>query len=160
MTSALVESVTDTTIEAAFRRSVDKYPQNTFIAVPAAVDRNYYKNGFEISYAVAADRVELLKARFKEAGYGIGHRIAVALDNRPEHILIRLALNGLGISCVPINPDYRTSELTYVLEHSEAALIIHLERHERNIKEANKEIDRPVPTLRFQHHMDLVEMAY
>ncbi|MBH68875.1 MAG: long-chain fatty acid--CoA ligase [Rhodospirillaceae bacterium] len=159
MTNTLVESVLDTTIEAAFRKSVDKYPQNIFIAVPAAVNRDYYKNGFEISYADAAARIELLKARFKEAGYGIGHRIAVALDNRPEHILVRLALNGLGISCVPINPDYRASELAYVLQHSEAALIIHLECHKKNIKEANKAIDCPVPTLCFQHHMDSLPVA-
>jgi len=34
------------------------------------------------------------------------HRAAMLLDNRPEHFLHKLALNALGICCVPVNPDY------------------------------------------------------
>jgi acyl-CoA synthetase (AMP-forming)/AMP-acid ligase II len=29
------------------------------------------------------------------------------LENRPEYVLHKLALNSIGVCCVPINPDYR-----------------------------------------------------
>ena len=41
------------------------------------------------------------------------------LLNRPEFLLHWLALNGLGVSIVPINPDWRAHELEYLVDHSE-----------------------------------------
>ena len=53
-----------------------------------------------------------------------GHRVALQLENRPEFPLHFLALNSLGVSVVPLNPDYRAAELDYVLAHSEASALI------------------------------------
>lgn len=39
-------------------------------------------------------------------------------------LLIKLALNSLGISWVPLNPDYRPAEAAYVLQDSEVQLTI------------------------------------
>ena len=144
MRANLVVSVSTSTIDAEFKKSVDKYSQNIFIAVPSSEERDYYQSGFEITYLEASIRVGKLKARLEDAGYGLGHRVAVALDNRPEHIIVRLALNALGVSCVPINPDYRPSELAFVLEHSESSLIIHLEKHRKTIELANADISTPI----------------
>lgn len=136
MPASLVDCVHKKTIDTAFRETVDKFPQNSFIVVPSSIGRGYHDNGFEISYIEALTKVDALKTRFTDAGYSAGHRIAIALDNRPEHILYKLALNSLGISCVPINPDYRASELSYILEHSEAVLIIYLRKQEETIAHA------------------------
>ena len=57
-------------------------------------------------------------------GYGPGHRVALKLETRPEFPLHFLALNSLGAAVVPLNPDYRTAELEYVLAHSEASAVI------------------------------------
>ena len=123
MPASLVDSVHKKTIDTAFRETVDKFPQNSFLVVPSSNGRGYYDNGFALSYIEALRKVDDLKTRFTDAGYSAGHRIAIALDNRPEHILYKLALNSLGISCVPINPDYRASELSYILEHSGASAL-------------------------------------
>ena len=61
---------------------------------------------------------------YRAAGYGHGHRVAMLLENRPEHFLHKLALNTLGASCVPINPDYRADEIAYLLEHAEVDLAL------------------------------------
>src|SRR5205807_1709194 len=53
-----------------------------------------------------------------------GHRVAMLLDNRPEHFLHKLALNTLGVSAVPINPDYRANEIAYLLENAEVELVL------------------------------------
>jgi len=51
-------------------------------------------------------------------------RVALLLENRPVFFIVWLALNRLGVSVVPINPDLRVAEQTYLLGHSEPALII------------------------------------
>ena len=146
MAGTVLDRAMDTTIADAFGLTVERYPDHGFIAVPSAVGRGYHEAGLEITYGAAARAVDGLAARYREAGYGTGHRIAVALDNRPEHILHRLALNSLGISCVPINPDYRAGEIAYLLDHSDAVLVVHLERHGETIVGAMAETSTTVPT--------------
>ena len=94
--------------------------------MPAGEGRGYLEAGFEISYGEAARQVEALAAIYRAAGYGLGHRVATLLENRPEYVLHKLALNSLGVCCVPINPDYRAGEIAYLLEHSEPELAIAL----------------------------------
>jgi acyl-CoA synthetase (AMP-forming)/AMP-acid ligase II len=48
------------------------------------------------------------------------------LENRPQFFVWLLALNRIGASVVPVNPDLRHSELTYMAGHSEPSLIIGL----------------------------------
>lgn len=76
----------------------------------------------DISYAEMAARVADWQGRFAAAGYGRGHRVGLLLQNRPVFLEIWLALNGLGASVVPINPDLRLAELEYLIEHSEMEL--------------------------------------
>ncbi|WP_210263134.1 hypothetical protein, partial [Bradyrhizobium brasilense] len=37
------------------------------------------------------------------------------LENRPDFIVHWLALNGIGVSIVPINPAYRAAEIEYLI---------------------------------------------
>ena len=62
----------------------------------------------------------------RASGYGLGASLSRATlpENRPEHILHTLALNGIGACCVPINPDYRAGETAYLLEHSKPDLAL------------------------------------
>lgn len=78
----------------------------------------------ELTYMQALERAASAAARYRALGYGPGHRIALQLENRPEFLLHFLALNSLGVSVLPLNPEYRESELRYILEHSEASAVI------------------------------------
>lgn len=121
-----------TTIGDAFLCAATQYGQRAFLATPMGQHRSYHRNGYEIDYATAAREVLQLCEFYSSNGYGHGHRVAVLLDNRPEHFLHKLAMNTLGISCVPINPDYRASEIAYLLENSEADLaLVSSERREQ-----------------------------
>ena len=112
------------TVHRAFTDCAARWPDHPFIVVPASAERGYLPQGLELSYREVAARVESLRALYRCAGYGHGHRIAMLLENRPDHFLHLLALNSLGASIVPINPDYRPDETQYLLEHSEAVLVI------------------------------------
>lgn len=113
-----------TTIGDAFFRAAETYAGRPFLAAPVNAQRAYHPAGYEIGYAAAADTVRGLMAAYRAAGYGLGHRVAMLLENRPEHFLHKLALNALGITCVPVNPDYRASEIAYLLESSRADLAL------------------------------------
>ena len=114
----------DATIGDTFFRCAEAFGANAFLAVPANPARSYHPDGFELSYAEAAQAVRTLMQRYAAAGYGLGHRISLLLENRPEHLLHKLAMNALGICCVPLNADHRPREMAYVLEHAKVDLVI------------------------------------
>ncbi len=113
-----------TTIADAFSRAAHAYAARPFLAVPSGAHRSYHRDGYEITFGEAQRQVRTLTERYRAAGYGLGHRVAILLDNRPEYFLHKLALNTLGVSAVPINPDYRANEIAYLLEHSEPDLAL------------------------------------
>jgi crotonobetaine/carnitine-CoA ligase len=99
------------------------------------------------TYAEAAQTIAALRSRYRAAGYGHGHRVALLLENRPEFLLHYLALNGLGVSIVPINPDYRRDEVAYVLEHSEAEMAVVLPHRVADITDTAAACARPPAVL-------------
>ena len=117
----------DSTIGQTLFAAAERYGANALLAVPANAARAYHPQGCEISFESAAAQVRSLMARYEAAGYGSGHRVGLLLESRPEHMLHKLALNALGVCCVPINPDYRSRELAYLVDHSRVDLVVVLE---------------------------------
>lgn len=108
----------------AFITAGREQPDSLFLIVPPSPTRSYLPSGREIPYSEATVAISILQEGYQKAGYGLGHRIALHLGNRPEFLYHFLALNSLGAAIVPINPDYRDDEIRYLLEHSEADLVI------------------------------------
>ncbi|PRD43642.1 ATP-dependent acyl-CoA ligase [Phyllobacterium phragmitis] len=100
----------------------------------------------EISYAEMGARVSVWAKQLTQAGYGAGHRVGLLLQNRPVYLEIWLALNSLGASVVPINPDLRLAELEYVAQHSEMILAIVLPERVEELRQAaaNAGLNLPV----------------
>ena len=90
------------TIGALFDARAKAFGDHCFLQVPENAERAYHPEGYVCSYTQAAVAVAGMVARLKEAGYGHGHRIAVLLENRPEMLLVKLALAKRGISWVPV----------------------------------------------------------
>ncbi len=107
-----------------FSAAVEKYSNAPLICIPAHEDRGYLEGGLTLSYQDMFDQVSALTQQLAMAGFGHGHRIAALLGNRPEMMVLKLACGQLGISWVPVNPDYRPAEIAYVLEDSSCALVI------------------------------------
>ena len=114
------------TIPAAFAEAAGRWPDRPFIAAPANPALDRHAGGFEMTYREAHRAVEAIARRYRTAGYGGGHRVALLLENKPEHILHKLALASLGACCVPVNPDYRSGELAYLIDHSRIDLAVTL----------------------------------
>ncbi|MFG5779933.1 AMP-binding protein [Comamonas sp. J-3] len=112
------------TIGEALQAAIARYSSNSLLAVPANPKRSYLPQGREFSYTEAGELIAQLQAQYQAAGYGVGHRIGLLLESRPEHMLHKLAMNSLGICCVPINPDYKRRELNYLIDHAQLDLIV------------------------------------
>jgi len=119
-----------TTVHQAFRDTAARYGAQPFLCILPETAQAYGIAAGELSYAQAAESIEALRAAYARAGYGHGHRAGLLLENRPSFFLHWFALNALGVSVVPINPDLRAAELEYLTGHSEIALAVALpERH-------------------------------
>ncbi len=119
MTLAALPSVHD-----AFLRAARAWPERPMLdTLPGTADV-YGIDAGEITYGMAEAAISWMAEEFSDAGYTAGQRVALLLENRPRFFLIWLALNRLGLSVVPINPDLRAAELEYLLGHSEPALVI------------------------------------
>ena len=105
-----------TTVFTAFEQTARAHGEKPFLQV--------YPQKFELTYTRALDRISTIGKIYANRGYGPGHRVALKLPNCAEFVLHFLALNSLGISAVPMNPDYQRNEFDYVVAHSEAALVV------------------------------------
>ena len=122
------------TIGEVWTRAVRRYGDRAFIAIPAGSAGAL--NGLELTYAQADARIARLIEGYRSAGFGPGHRAALLLENRVEHFLHKLALNAIGVSCVPINPDLRPAEIAYLVEHSEPEFVLSIGSRARQAADA------------------------
>ncbi|MEM8755206.1 MAG: AMP-binding protein, partial [Pseudomonadota bacterium] len=120
------EAAAKPTMWEAFAHVAATRPDAPFLCIPAREGRDYAPGGLELTYGEAHAAADALAEILREKGYGPGHRVALALENRPEHVLTQLALYAVGACQVPVNPDYTDDELSYLLEHSEADLALGL----------------------------------
>jgi oxalate---CoA ligase len=73
------------------------------------------ETGQVLTYAQAAARVETLSRRLAGLGVRRGDRVAFALPNGPDLVLLLLAVTGLGAAAAPLNPAYTEPEFGFFL---------------------------------------------
>ncbi len=112
------------TVYERFRLTAQRRGQADFMHVEDVTAASYGIAAGTISWASAAAQVRTLQEAYAAAGYGHGHRVGLLMENRPAYLMHWLALNGLGVSVVPINVEMRSAELEYLIDHSEIALAV------------------------------------
>jgi crotonobetaine/carnitine-CoA ligase len=130
---------------AAFQATAQAHPDNAFLCIPAKADRDYHPDGVEFTYREALERIAALRALYEGCGVGHGHRVALLLGNRPEHFFHLFALNGLGASVVPLNPDNTPDEMLYAVSHSEADLAFSAGSRLRDLLAVAARREQPLP---------------
>jgi acyl-CoA synthetase (AMP-forming)/AMP-acid ligase II len=118
------------TVYESFAASAGRWTNRPFLAVTAGTAAAYGIASREYTYGQVAAEVERLRARYTDAGFAPGDRLGLLIFNRPEFLFHWLAVNALGVSVVPINPDWRADELRDLVGHSEIrAAVAPPERH-------------------------------
>ena len=147
------------TIFEMFRQVAERRGDAAWLCVPPSANRGYAPGGEEVTYREGLKRVLALQHAYRRGGYGIGHRVALMLDNRPEHFVHMWALNGLGVSVVPLSGDSTASELAYVLEHSDVHLIAALGRHRAKLESAASFARRDPPVVEVDSEIETIPPA-
>jgi fatty-acyl-CoA synthase len=105
----------------------------------------YVDRGLRYSYAEFKDVVERCARALMALGLKKGDHVAVWGQNVPEWVTLQFATGKTGTVLVTINPAYKSNELRYVLEQSDAAALFLTE----GVKGANfvEILEKAVPDL-------------
>ncbi len=114
----------DLTVHARFRDVAGRNGSSPFLTLTKIGAQRLSEVSRESTYDEIAERVHDAVESFRARGFGGGHRVGLLLSNRPSHFVYLLALNSLGASAVPLNPDATSAELAYIIEHAEIDLLI------------------------------------
>lgn len=128
------------TLYESLQRAAGRYGDRPAYAVPPMAGRAYHPGGWEITWAETLAGVEEKRRIYAQAGFARGHRVAMLFDQRPEFFFHYYALNALGVSVVPVNPDCRRDEIRYVVEHSEASLAVAIDSRLEDMSTVTREI--------------------
>jgi acyl-CoA synthetase (AMP-forming)/AMP-acid ligase II len=135
------------TVCESFAASATRWPDRPFLAVTAGTAAAYGIAPREYTYGQVAVEVAGLRSGYRQAGFAHGDRAGLLLFNRPEFLVHWLAFNALGVSVVPINPDWRAEELAFLVGHSEIrAAVAPTERHAA-LEAAARSASRPLALL-------------
>lgn len=113
-----------TTVFEVFASAARVWPDRPFLNVLPETAAIYDIAPGEITYGDALVEVERLRHALAGAGLARGHRVMLLLENRPAFFLWWLAVNAMGASVVPVNPDLRAAELEYMIGHVTPALAV------------------------------------
>lgn len=102
------------TIGQALRRSAERWPDSDFVI----------GEGERITYAEFDTRVDRLASGLLQRGVGPGDKVACWLTNSPWWLLTWFACCRIGATVVSINTRYKTEEVAFILQQSDAKLLV------------------------------------
>ena len=73
-------------------------------------------------------------------GVTIGQTIGLALDRSPEMIIALLAIMKSGAAYVPLDPEYPRERIEYMLENSDATILITSKKYSQHFKTKATEV--------------------
>ena len=83
----------------------------------------YPDRGLRYTYGEFGEVVERCAGALMALGIGKGDHVAVWGQNVPEWVTLQFATGKIGAVLVTVNPAYRTKELEYILDQSDASAL-------------------------------------
>lgn len=110
--------MTDTLVNVSVGQLLDR-------AVREHHDRTaYVSRGVRLTYSDLAARVDAYARALLALDVAVGDRVAIWMPNDLHWVLMFLATVRIGAVVVPMNTSFRQPEATYVLEQSEASIVV------------------------------------
>jgi long-chain acyl-CoA synthetase len=81
------------------------------------------------SYRELRDRVAALAGGLTALGCGVGDRVAVVMDNRPEYLEVLFAAWWAGLAVVPVNAKLHPGEVAWILQDSDVRFVVTDQAH-------------------------------
>ena len=95
-------------------RSALVYPDKTAVVY----------NDQRFSYREFSERIYRLASALKRQGIGAGDKVAFACPNIPAMLEAHYAVPLLGAALVSVNIRLSPGEVSYIIDHSDAALVV------------------------------------
>ena len=102
------------TLSQVLRDTTEKFPQRDAILDPS---------GITLSYEELDKRVDQLARGMLEIGVAKGDKVGLWMPNLPEWVVAYYAIARVGAVVVPMNTRYKTHEVEYILNNSEATTL-------------------------------------
>ena len=80
--------------------------------------------GEELTYKEVGERIDKVQDMLLNAGVGAGDKVAILSSSMPNWGVSYFAVTTAGMVAVPILPDFTSSELDLIIEHSGAKAIL------------------------------------
>ncbi len=103
------------TIYEIVRHSIEKFASRTAFSM---------LDGEDVSYKEVGERIAQVQEMLLDAGVGAGDKVAILSSSMPNWGVSYFAVTNAGMVAVPILPDFTSSELDLIIEHSEAKAIL------------------------------------
>lgn len=110
--------------------SVKKYANNKALGF---IDEDY------LTYAELGQKISAVQAFLSELEINTGDKVIIYSQNSPNWGIVYFALQCSGIVAVPVLPDFSSSELENVIQHSEAKAIFISKSLDYKLREAESE---------------------
>jgi long-chain acyl-CoA synthetase len=81
---------------------------------------NAFVGGEPISYMEFGEKVKTLREILKSSGIRYGDKVAIYTHNTPKYSIIYFAIVSMGAIVVPLLPDFSSTEVENILNHSES----------------------------------------
>lgn len=86
----------------------------------------YHFTGKDTSYAEFDQSVALFASALQDLGVNKGDHVALLLGNTPHFLISLYATMRLGATAIPVNPIYSPDEISYILQDSDAKVVVAL----------------------------------
>ena len=90
-------------------------------------------------------RINRLGNALRRLGVNKGDRVAMYLPNSPEYLISYFAIARIGAVAVPFNIMYKGPEIKYIINNSEASVLLLRQRGRRNVLGIMEQL----PTLKY-----------
>ena len=104
-------------------------PQSVFDRAVNQPDKTaYHFLNESVSYGQFEQYVSRFAGALKQLGIEKGDHIALLVGNTPHFLITLYASWRIGAVVVPINPTYTPNELSYIVQNSDAKLMVTLDK--------------------------------
>lgn len=94
-----------------------------------------------VTYGELNQQVDQLAAGLSAQGIGKGDGVALILGNSPEFLIAYYGVLRLGAFVVPINPLFTQGEISYILDNSQAKVVIAHVSVEQKLSDVKKQLE-------------------
>lgn len=130
-----------TTLYESFKNSCRQWPTKPALGFRPVIDGVAQPYEF-ITFGEAEAKTARLAAAFKALGLRRNDKIGVLGSNCPEWMLAMQACNRMSYVCVPLYETLGESAIEFILEHSEAKLVVVAAKRLGRVAKALKQVEK------------------